>query len=529
MYRFILNSKIISVICKHKMDIFFIFLSLYIAIKPIFWSGSILFLTLTLPFGILIFSSKYWNFSIRRKPVKYILAYLAFIIYVININMFKFDIKYFSGIITDSVSLSIIFSILLTDVVSVVFLSLILFFEIGYMKEFRPAEQVFGIRQGILFSAVYITVIARLFRHLISERDKFHLLSISDSLTPTATMSHIIETGQKWLSQGSSVILLIIDTDRFKQINNTYGYSAGNKILIQVAQVLKVETQEYESIIGRMGGNEFIVLIKDANMLPSLLSRRIYNTLKNKLFILDPEIDPIRLSFAIGESHSHSDRNISIEKLLNNADKNMFMNKFKNIRGSIYTKQEPPILSDAGYEFLNVLAEKDMYTFVHSGYTAYYASVLAIELNLPPQTVDDIYTSGWLHDIGKTLISSDIIRKSSKLTDKEYSVMKNHVDYGISILDHLNLSETIINGVKHHHEYWNGAGYPGNLSGENISLEGRIVQIADSYSAMIVKRVYRDTLSHEEALAELKAKSGTQFDPGLVSLFVKKLEAQEAS
>jgi diguanylate cyclase (GGDEF)-like protein/putative nucleotidyltransferase with HDIG domain len=498
-------------------------------VKPIIWDGKILLLSLSLPFSILLLSSKYWKLCERFKLLKYLLAYSAFAVYIININVYKFDIYYFKGIVTDSAALCLIYSVLFTDMVTVIFLSLILYLQIGYLKEFRPIDQVGGIRQGILSAAISITVISRLFRHLISERDKFHLLSISDSLTPTSTMSHSLETGQKWLSEGSTVTLLIIDTDRFKQINNTYGYSAGNKVLIQVAQVLKKETMELSSIIGRMGGNEFIVLVKDSNMLPGLLSRRIYNTLKNKLFILDPEIDPIRLSFAIGEAHSHSDRSTSIERLLNNADKNMFINKFKNIRGSIYTKQEPPVLTDAGYDFLNVLAEKDMYTFVHSGYTAYYASLLALELKLPSQIVDDIYTAGWLHDIGKTLISSDIIRKSSKLTDKEYLVMKNHVDYAISILKHLNLSQTIINGVKHHHENWNGTGYPESLSGENISLEGRIVQIADSFSAMIVKRVYRDTLSHEEALLELRSKSGIQFDPNLVSLFVKRLEAQEAS
>lgn len=529
MHRIIQNSKMLSLINKYKLDLFLIFLLLYIVIKPIFWDGKILLLSLSLPFSILILSSKYWRLCSRYKFLKYILAYLAFSVYVINMYVYEFDVYYFRGVITDSSALCLIYSILFTDMVSVIFLSLVLYFQIEYLKDFRPLDQVGGIRQGILFSAISITVISRLFRHLISERDKFHLLSIRDSLTPTATMSHTLETGKKWLSEGCNVTLLIIDTDRFKQINNTYGYSAGNNVLIQVAQVLKKEAQEFTSIIGRMGGNEFIVLVKDSNMHPGLLSRRLYNTLKNKLFILDPEIDPIKLSFAIGEAHSISNRNTSIERLLYNADKNMFINKFKNIRGSVYTKQEPPVLTDAGYDFLNVLAEKDMYTFVHSGYTAYYASLLAIELNLPSQIVDDIYTAGWLHDIGKTLISSDIIRKSGKLTDREYSVMKNHVNYGISILNHLELSQTIINGVKHHHEHWNGTGYPGNLSGENISLEGRIVQIADSFSAMIVKRVYRDTLTHEEALVELIAKSGIQFDPNLVSLFVKRLEALEAS
>ncbi|MDP4180849.1 MAG: diguanylate cyclase [Bacillota bacterium] len=532
MLRFVRDKKAQNILSKYTTDIIFIILVLFIVIKPPIIEGKLLILTFSVPFSILIFAAKYWKKFSHSKLLNYSLSFLSFILYIINMRIFKFDIVYFRSFLNDNSVLAIIYYMILSEVISVTIIGFIIAYEIDYLKSFRPAEQVFGIRQGMIINAITLCVIFKLFRHLIAERDKFKWLSKSDSLTPAVSMSHALETGQGWISDGCAITLIIIDTDRFKQINNTYGHSAGNKILIQVAQVLKEETKEYNNLIGRMGGNEFIVIIKkdkNDNIMPGFISRRLYNTLKNKLFILDPEIDPIKLSFAIGEAHSHGDKNENIEKLLHNAEKNMFLNKFKNIRGSIYNKQEPPKLTDAGYDLLNVLAEKDMYTFVHSGYTAYYARLLAKELELSSEIIDEIYTAGWLHDIGKTLISSDIIRKSSKLTEKEYSVMKTHVSYGLRILSQLDLSERIINGVRCHHEHWDGTGYPSRLSGSNIPIEGRIVKIADSYSAMIIKRVYRNTLSIEDALLELKSKSGIQFDPYLVSLFTNILEASDAS
>jgi len=99
----------------------------------------------------------------------------------------------------------------------------------------------------------------------------------------------------------------------------------------------------------------------------------------------------------------------------------------QNHRLDIFTNNKKPLLPKEGFELLNVLAEKDMYTYVHSRYTAQYAAALAKEAGLPDEQVERIYAAGWLHDIGKILISSDIIRKSTTLTPEEYELIKGHV------------------------------------------------------------------------------------------------------
>jgi len=126
------------------------------------------------------------------------------------------------------------------------------------------------------------------------------------------------------------------------------------------------------------------------------------------------------------------------------------------------------------------------------------------------------YAAGWLHDIGKILISSDIIRKSTTLTPEEYELIKGHVNYGLNIINNLSLPVEIINCIAYHHENWDGTGYPHGLAGESIPFEARILQLADSYSAMIIRRVYRKTLSPEDALNEIISGCGKQFDPNLV-------------
>lgn len=381
-----------------------------------------------------------------------------------------------------------------------------------------PAVQVLGPANGQFCLTIMSVVIYRLFSKLIIERNKFRKMSITDSLTGIATFAYTIETAKKMLQNGN-ISVLIIDMDHFKQINDTYGHIAGNKVLVEIAEFIKQETEGLESIIGRLGGDEFVIVVRnDGSKRVLELGESILESVRNRTFVIDPEIDPIVLSLSVGQANSSSVDN-NIEKLLHRADVNMYYNKYKNNRLNFFLNKEKPMIPEEGLELLSVLAEKDMYTYVHSGYTAQYASALAKELHLSEEKAGQLYSAGWLHDIGKILISSDIVRKADKLSVEEYNKMKKHICYGLDILQSLTLPEATVKCIQYHHEYWNGTGYPMGLQGNQVPVEARILQVADSYSAMIIKRVYRRTLTQEEALEEIIKNSGIQFDPEIVKAF----------
>ncbi|AFV10627.1 metal-dependent phosphohydrolase [Thermacetogenium phaeum DSM 12270] len=177
---------------------------------------------------------------------------------------------------------------------------------------------------------------------------------------------------------------------------------------------------------------------------------------------------------------------------------------------------------------LHNLAEKDVNTYVHSCFTGQLAAVLGAALELSEKTVVDLYIAGLLHDLGKILVPRSILLKEAALTGEEYAIVRQHVDDGIRMLSYQQLSATVVNAIKYHHERWDGKGYPHGLDGRQTPIEGRILQIADAFSAMTTKRAYRDPLSTEEAVEEIRRNRSSQFDPELADLFIEACQKSPA-
>ncbi|MCX7747955.1 MAG: diguanylate cyclase [Clostridia bacterium] len=521
------KENFLSFFKKNAKDCVYVITVVILAIYTAFRSGSffpaIIFM---IAFIAAMLTAKFY---ISKKVYKYVFALVSFIPYIAVVEIYH--MPYYYDIVTNKWSFLILCYLLLLE--DYIFSILVGTFVAVNILMLTPGgivtkSKIMGNANGVLNFSIFATLIYNLFGKLLRERNKFKVLSITDSLTKLATFAHTLDTAREMQKNGP-ISVLIADMDRFKQINDTYGHIAGNKVLIEVADIIKKETKDFEGIVGRLGGDEFIIVVRNDGSERVLgLGDRLFNVMRDKLFNVDPEIDPINLSFSIGQANSTS-THTDIEKLLHTADVNMYYNKYKNHRLNIFINKEKPVLPQEGYELLNVLAEKDMYTYVHSGYTAQYAAALAKEVGFSEKNVDALYTAGWLHDMGKILVSSDIVRKNSTLTEEEYMLIKNHVNYGLNVLKDMELPEETIHGIRYHHECWDGSGYPGNLKGENIPIEARILKIADSYSAMIIKRVYRKTFSVEEALKEMKKNKGKHFDPKLVDVFSelirKRLEA----
>jgi putative nucleotidyltransferase with HDIG domain len=164
---------------------------------------------------------------------------------------------------------------------------------------------------------------------------------------------------------------------------------------------------------------------------------------------------------------------------------------------------------------------KDAYTCGHSERVALLSRRLAKEIALPESQVDRIYMAGLLHDVGKIGVPEAVLQKTGKLTPEEFDQMKRHPGVGARILSDIKQVEDIIPGVLHHHERYDGKGYPTGLSGQNIPLMGRIICLADCFDAMTSNRTYRRALPLEVALSEIRRCSGTQFDPKLAEAFLK--------
>ncbi len=167
------------------------------------------------------------------------------------------------------------------------------------------------------------------------------------------------------------------------------------------------------------------------------------------------------------------------------------------------------------------LEAKDPYTNGHSKRVTDISIIIGKKKGLDNQNLDKLKLAGILHDIGKIGVTEEILNKPSKLTKEEYQCIITHPEIGAKILDYLIKDKEIIDIIKHHHEFYNGRGYPDRLKGNEIPLGARILTVADTFDAMTSTRPYRNALSFEYAYDELKRCKGTQFDPEIVDVILE--------
>jgi putative two-component system response regulator len=175
----------------------------------------------------------------------------------------------------------------------------------------------------------------------------------------------------------------------------------------------------------------------------------------------------------------------------------------------------------------STLEERDPYTSGHSERVSYYSEVVSKRLSMDPKDRTELQIASYLHDIGKIGISDRFINKKGTLTSTDWAIIKQHARKSIELLAPLKLSPNVLAYIQHHHEHFDGTGYPDGLVGEETPMGARIIAIADSYDSMTSARPYRKPLSNGEAKNELRNCSGKQFDPELVSIFSEILEEME--
>jgi response regulator RpfG family c-di-GMP phosphodiesterase len=202
----------------------------------------------------------------------------------------------------------------------------------------------------------------------------------------------------------------------------------------------------------------------------------------------------------------------------------------KEMNGDSHSRWHRSEISENGncLEFARVLAytleENDPYTSGHSARVCYYSDLIAKRLCLSAKEQGEVQIASYLHDIGKMGISNRFINKKGTLTPADWTIMKQHTKKSIELLVPLSLSSNILSYILHHHERFDGTGYPDGLARDQIPLGARIIAISDAYDSMTSNRPYRQPLSNDEAKKELSKCTGSQFDPKLVTLFSESLD-----
>lgn len=205
------------------------------------------------------------------------------------------------------------------------------------------------------------------------------------------------------------------------------------------------------------------------------------------------------------------------------------MNIIKKINTELADSKE--LLEKSYLESIEVLRKtvevKDVYTRGHSDRVSEYSLLIGEKLNLPPDQMKTLKIGALFHDIGKIGIPDAILLKTDKLTDDEYSEIKNHPTIGAHILSNASIFADIIPIVKHHHERYDGKGYPSRLAGEDIPYLARIVSVADTFDAMTSHRSYRQALDFDYTMNEIERCKGTQFDPAIADVFLEILRTNK--
>jgi len=326
-------------------------------------------------------------------------------------------------------------------------------------------------------------------------------------------------------------VVVMMDLNNFKFFNDTYGHPVGDKVLRTVAGCLH-ECCRISDVLGRFGGDEFIAILLDTDAPGAeIVCSRIAESLAAQSFEGgDGRRIPISLSFGAALFPQDGD---SVLELLTVADTNLYEAKHGGkslvMRSPVGEMQERRELkdSDVGGSFgvldalVTAIDNKDQYTRRHSEDVTNWAILMARELSFSEETQRAVRICGLLHDVGKIAVPDSILRKPGRLGDEEFKIMQQHPVFGALIVkDVPNLPE-VLGGIRHHHERFDGKGYPDKLAGENIPLLGRLLAVPDCFSAMTTDRPYRKALTWSEALDEIERGRGTQFDPAMAEAFME--------
>lgn len=349
------------------------------------------------------------------------------------------------------------------------------------------------------------------FRDVTQDREKqnrIEYLSYHDQLTGLFNRRYYQEEADRL--QGQDIFpmgIIMADVNGLKLTNDAFGHTMGDRLLQETARLL-TEVCPPDSTVARLGGDEFVIL------LPYHQERELETIVKQiRLRAAQTAVGNVQLSVSLGYDVKIKSKQ-DLQDVLKNAEDYMYRRKLF---------ESPSMRGRTIQTIIHTLYEKNRREERHSERVSQLAEAIGQALSMDERSVSELKMAGLLHDIGKIAIAEHILNKKDILTEAEWNEIKRHPEIGYRILSAGNDMAELAGYVLEHHERWDGNGYPKGIKETEISLQGRILAIADAFDAMTHSRTYRAVIPSQEAAQELRRSAGTQFDPQLVDIFIEKV------
>ena len=415
--------------------------------------------------------------------------------------------------------------------------------DLGVLYPFKSRDKLIGIlglgkkQSGGPYSHEDMQLVASIANQagiIIENARLYHQARIranTDELTGLYNHRSFHERLEQEIARGSrfggTFSLIMLDIDLFKAYNDIYGHLAGDQVLRKVGRYIEGSIRSID-LAFRYGGEEFAIILPEARLDDAYkVAERIRKTIESKT---SSRAMPITASLGVGNWPNDG---VMKEEIIGLADAALYRAKQTGRTrtclssdvlkpGSsligIELEARPRALSII-YALAATVDAKDSYTYGHSRKVSEYAVAISEALGLPQDKITTIRAASLLHDIGKVGVPDSVLNKKEPLTEEDWKPIKGHPKLGVEILRHVIDLVNCLPAIMHHHERYDGSGYPSGLKGEQIPLEARILAVADAYDAMTSPRPYREQFSMEEAINELKRCAGAQFDAELVDIF----------
>jgi diguanylate cyclase (GGDEF)-like protein len=400
--------------------------------------------------------------------------------------------------------------------------------------------------------------------------------SITDPLTGIKTRRFFWEgLSSEWKRasrSGRPFSVVLVDLDKFKEVNDTLGHLEGDLVLARVGRLLEQKCRQ-SNVVARYGGDEFVILMPETGVEQAqALAERLRLWLAQDAMLAEHHITG---SFGVASFPGHG---FSAEDIIRVADAGMYVSKHAGgnrvsmaedfgegenfasqrqqistyIEGFLQREQSGPedleelvgtlrklcgdeedcnvqVLKES-IEALTRAAESREYQAAgHGEMVARYTEIIGRALALPPDEIVELLYAARVHDVGKLFVPERIVTKPGPLTEEEYTLMKEHARVGAEIVGSIPGSVMLQKAIEHHHEAFDGSGYPNGLRGEQIPLWARIVALADAYVNMTTERSFASAKTTEQTLAELEKMSGTRYDGMLVRVLIRQLKTGKAT
>ncbi|MDF2615012.1 MAG: two-component response regulator [Clostridia bacterium] len=331
--------------------------------------------------------------------------------------------------------------------------------------------------------------------------------------------------------QQQPISMLFIDIDFFKEYNDLHGHQKGDEVLRTIGELLSSSIKPGE-VVARYGGEEFAILLPDTGEDEAVqIAEKIREKIEKTYFIGQENQPNGNLTISLGISTYPTKAKNDVE-LIKSADDALYRAKFFN-RNRVETYSS--ILDDLKKEIdekdvelitsvktlISVINAKDRYTYAHTEKVVLYSRLLAERLELNEEDKKTLIYGAYMHDIGKININKEVLNKKMPLNDEEWELLKQHPSHGVEIIKPVISLKSIIPLIYHHHERYDGKGYPHGLKGDEIPFLARVLTVVDSFDAMTSNRPYNKRKTYEEGIEELRRCRGIQFDPAITDAFIE--------